>query len=769
MSELRRGRLLFATPATEPRARRFTDVTLLVLAAFALWVAIASDVPPPGFVVAFAVLVRSAPEFLETAWQISADVLALFAIVLGVASAVRHRFDVVRDTVVALAVAALVWLVADRHPSLRVSLATAVIVTMAPHLTRPVRRVGRWLVAFGCVGVSVLGLTSLLGGVSGVLAGTVAAAAVHLVFGSSAGRPALADVEQALTQVGVDVRELSPADRQPKGFFELSAVGADDMPLVVKVYGRDAHDSALATTLWHGLWYREPGAPLRLGRLQQVEHEAFVTLLAAQFGVLTESVITAGATADDDAILVLEGRGMSLDQALERGAIPDLAPALWAMLRRLHTGGIAHGAIDRGTVLVDGTEVGVVDFSGASVGASRGRLLHDRTQVLATTAIVLGTDAALDAAEAALGLEGLAEVIPYLQPSALTPSQRQSVKDDHLDLDALRKLATERAGVEQPELQKLRRVTIGSALRVALPILAVVALSSVFAGLDLEGVVDELVHATWWLLVLGFIVANLTRVSQSVSTLGASPTRLPFVPVYALQLAMGYLQIAVPSYAARVAISVRFFQRQAIPAGAALAAGFLDVMTTFFIEVIGITCLLLFTPATLDLDLSGATDLAKKLLIIAVVAIVVVVVAVVLVRRVRHLVVEWAKRLGTEVMAVLRGLQSPRRLALLLGGNLTSEVLFTVAIGLFARAMGTSVPFADLLLIHLSVSLLAGLVPVPGGVGVVEAMLTYGLIRSGMDDGAAFAAVICYRASTFYLPPAWGFVAMHWLERNKHL
>jgi uncharacterized membrane protein YbhN (UPF0104 family) len=214
---------------------------------------------------------------------------------------------------------------------------------------------------------------------------------------------------------------------------------------------------------------------------------------------------------------------------------------------------------------------------------------------------------------------------------------------------------------------------------------------------------------------------------------------------------------------------VRFFQRQGVPAGAAIAAGALDTMTTFFIEVIGISVLLLFTPASLDLDFSGTGDALGKLLLIAGVLIVVIVLAVVLFGKLRRFVVEWAKRLGTEAVAVMRGLSSPRRLALLVGGNVMSEVLFTLALGTFAFAMGTTVSFADLLLIHLSVSLLAGLVPVPGGVGVSEAMLTAGLIRAGMPDDAAFAAAISYRASTFYLPPIWGYFSLKWLERSRYM
>jgi VanZ family protein len=119
------------------------------------------------------------------------------------------------------------------------------------------------------------------------------------------------------------------------------------------------------------------------------------------------------------------------------------------------------------------------------------------------------------------------------------------------------------------------------------------------------------------LLVLGFITAQLPRVSQALSTMGASPAPIALKPLYVLQLSMGYLGVAVPSYAARVAINVRFLQRQGIAVGAALATGALDVMTTFFIEVIGITSLLLFTPASLDLDLREASDAVVRLLMIA--------------------------------------------------------------------------------------------------------------------------------------------------------
>ena len=96
-------------------------------------------------------------------------------------------------------------------------------------------------------------------------------------------------------------------------------------------------------------------------------------------------------------------------------------------------------------------------------------------------------------------------------------------------------------------------------------------------------------------------------------------------------------------------------------------------------------------------------------------------------------------------------------------------MLFAATLGTFVAAFGFHVGLGELLLINISVALLAGLLPVPGGVGVAEGGLTYGLVRAGVPEEIAFTAVVIYRLASFYLPPVWGYFAMRWLERNEHL
>ena len=116
-----------------------------------------------------------------------------------------------------------------------------------------------------------------------------------------------------------------------------------------------------------------------------------------------------------------------------------------------------------------------------------------------------------------------------------------------------------------------------------------------------------------------------------------------------------------------------------------------------------------------------------------------------------------------------RARRSPRRIALLVGGSLATELIFPIALATFTLALGYHVSLGQVLLINISVGRLAGLLPIPGGIGVVEGGLTFGLVQAGVPESVAFAAVLLYRVATFYLPPVWGFFALRWLERNDHL
>src|SRR4029453_5310476 len=100
---------------------------------------------------------------------------------------------------------------------------------------------------------------------------------------------------------------------------------------------------------------------------EYVEHEGFVTMLAARGGVHVPDVVTAGLADNGDALIVVRPRGRPL-----RPRHPRLDAAqvrsLWDELARLHACGIAHHRIDLDRVVTfDERSAGFSDLSAASV------------------------------------------------------------------------------------------------------------------------------------------------------------------------------------------------------------------------------------------------------------------------------------------------------------------------------------------------------------------------------------------------------------------
>ncbi len=802
-NRIRRGLRLFSSSGDQPRARRATDVVLLTISFIGIVFVGLIAVPEPGFSRAITSLFTALPTAMDGMWQIFGDLPALWALVVLVVAFARGRAKVGRDMVFAIVVGVALWLVLGRvvtgawpemqrlfgdvapppvFPPARLGVPAALLITASPHLVRPARRFGYVVLALGSLASIALGASSSVGVAASLLSAGCAAAIVHLLVGSSAGRPSLDDVRFALADMKIDIAELGVADRQDAGNFAVAARATDGAELVVKLYGRDAYDAALVSTVWRTIWLRQPGSSVGLGRLRQVEHEALMTLLAAQAGIATDSVVTAGATATDDALLVLRRTGTPLvppDRFRDLDEAPDpifddvearrRLRELWQLLATLHDNGIVHGQLDEEHLVVEDGRLGLVQFRAAAVAPTPAQVRGDEVQLFVTTIGLFGQALALEGLLEQRSAEALGDLLPYLQPTALTADQRRMLKVFDIDLDDLRAEVADAAGLQAPPLIQMRRFTFGTVMRVALPALAAVMLLSAFAGFDFDEFVDSLQDAAWWLVAIGFVVAQLPRVAQAVSTLGAAPVPLPLGPVYALQLAISYVNLAIPTAAARIAVNVRFFQRQGLPATTAMATGALDGVSGFIVQATLLGSLLLFSGLSLDVDVAGPAAAAVRIawMLAGVLAIALVVILVV--PRLRRFVLGGVRRTVQEAVGVLRGLRSPRRLAMLFGGNLVAELLFALALGVFVQAFGYSLALHELLFINMAVSLLAGLLPVPGGVGVTEGGLIFGLTSFGVPQEAAFTAVILYRISTFYTPPIWGFFSLRWLERNRFL
>jgi uncharacterized membrane protein YbhN (UPF0104 family) len=506
-----------------------------------------------------------------------------------------------------------------------------------------------------------------------------------------------------------------------------------------------------------------------MGRLESAEHEGFVAQLVEKGAVPTREVVTAGETIDGDALLVLRDDVRPLSSLAEGELDDDLVRAGWNALRRLEQLSIAQERIDPDTVVVAGAAVGFVDFADARIARDEETFAFARAQLLMTFVSSIGATRALDGAVDALGKARVADLLPYLQAAAFGAPLRRALSASGVDVDAFREEAAARLGVQAPELVRLRRVSWRAVLQIVLLGLATYAILSAAGGIDWSQFKSTLRDASWGWVVVAFLAAQLPRVTQALSTLGAVPAGLEFGPVYAMQLATGYMNVALPSNLARMAVNVRFFQRQGLAVPTAIAVGTIDSVASTVVQAALLVVLLIFSESSLRFDLPFPSGGERTLLFILVGIVVVAVVGLVVIRRVRRLIVDNVRRWWPDVRVALGSLRAPDKLALLVFGSLATELLFAIALGLFARSFGYEISIAELLVINIGVSLLGSVVPVPGNIGVAEFGLSVGLVSAGMTDETALAAVLLYRISTFYLPPLWGFPALLWLQRNRYL
>jgi uncharacterized membrane protein YbhN (UPF0104 family)/tRNA A-37 threonylcarbamoyl transferase component Bud32 len=771
----------FSSSADAPRARRPTDVVLFVVSLIGI-VITAALAPDPSDASATASFLGSLPGLLGWLWEILLALTLLWATGVVVAALVGHgRRSLFRDQFLALLLAAIGSTVlagdvptaidgltlADPPavlPAVGLALVVAVLVTSSPHLGRPARRTGRLLVVGSSLSAVALSGTLPISAIAGIAIGTAAATIVHLLFGSPGGRPTAESVAAALAHMGFDTVDVEPAKLRRRGVAVMRARSTEGEALLVKVYGRDAWDGQLLSMIWTFLWYRDESPTLTLSRLQQVEHEAFVTLLAERAGVPVFPVVAAGPVGSD-ALLVVAQHGTPLWEATD--VLDPAVEALWRGVGRMHRAGIAHGALDgeRLAVRSDGS-IAIGDFGWATGLASDADVDADRAQLLVTTTLALGAEGALAVAQRVLDGEEVTGLLPYLQEAALSRSSRSAVEEADLDLDELRTSAAAAAATEVPDLVPLRRVTWGSVIQIALIGVAGWVLTSAVAGVGLDTIVEELSTADWPWLVLALAISPSVQVFGAFSTIGASSHPLRYGPVLQLQFAIQFISLAVPSSAARIGVSSRFFQRSGVPRAGAVAISAIDSMAGFVIQIVILLVIILANLVTLDLNVNGnpITFNGTLILVGGAITLILAVIAV-FVPRVRKMI---APHLD-EAKTAAGVLHQPPKLLQLFGGNLVAQLVLALVLGLSLRAFGQSATMAELLVVNTATSLFSGIMPVPGGIGVTEAAMTTLLIAVGVPQGPAVAATLAYRIITFYLPPAWGVFSMRALKRHGSL
>lgn len=689
------------------------------------------------------------------------------------------------------------------YPAVRLAFAVAVVVVSGPHVTRPLRQLLLAIVGVAAVGALTSGDALVIDALGAVALASVLAAGVNLVLGSPAGLPSPSQVRDSLASRGIDVADLQPAPAQVWGQTRYHVVARDGRELTAVVIGRDALDARLFTKVWRSIWYRDAGGSVSFTRIGQVEHHAFVLLLAHERGVPVPELVTAGMGGSrDDAVLVFtrppgtrladlappppprpdddDGEGDGDREPTPPPVVPYLTEEqlpsatlarAWAALHRLHDAGLAHGRLDGRTVYLgpDG-DVTLAEVDRASADAPRSRQDLDHVGLLVATAEVVGNGRGLEAARTALGDEHLARLLPMLSTAALPGVEsgrrswtRQRCKD-------LRNEGAALLGIDVPEPEELRRVTPTEIVLTVGTLIGVYLLLGQLA--DLTSVWSTFGSAQIGWVVLAAFATQVPTVAAGVAMIGTvAEQELPLRQTTVIQYSNKFTGL-VGGTLAGIAVFTRYLQKRGLGVAVAASSAALTSVAQGFVQAILFVIALLATRGDFGNRIGGSgrsgggIDVGDVLLVILAAALVIGIALGV--PRLRKAIRRVVRPQWQTAKANFKGvIATPRRAALLLGGNLVAQLFFAIGLKLALLAYGYDLPLLDFVVINTVASLLGGIAPVPGGMGVIEAGLIAGLTAAGVPDDAALAATFTYRAFTAYLPPIAGWAALSWLRRTE--
>jgi uncharacterized membrane protein YbhN (UPF0104 family)/tRNA A-37 threonylcarbamoyl transferase component Bud32 len=670
----------------------------------------------------------------------------------GFTDALRHVFDTGRQL---------------SYPTVPVAVTTAVVLAAAPFLTRPIRRLGEAIVVLSAIGALARGVGDLNAIFAGLALGWGVAALVHLAFGSPAGRPTLSQVEAALEELGITPTDVRMAPAQTRGYTHVLAERNGGTALDVRVYGRDAADTQLVEKVGRFLAYKDSGATFTVTRLQQVEHEALCHLVAREAGARVPAVAAVGVAGPAAALLVTERiSGAHLVASDDAGATLE---RLWQDVARLHERHLCHGKLDLDHVVVDDGTPTIVDYSSASLSAPLQRLAVDVANLLVSSALVVGAEAAVNAAVDGIGLEAVANAQVVLEKPALTRSTRAALRHEKHLLADVKEQVTAATGVdvfEPVELRRVKPITIAMVIGLLFAVWVIIGQIG-----SLRALFETLADADFaWVLVCALLTQS-TQVAYACTTIGSVEEKVPVGPAVLMQYAVAFTNLVLPTGAASTVMNIRFLQKQGCSIGVATASGLLCGLSGTVSQFILFFVTLWVVAPTGDLgDVGGSGNDDGKVWLLVVLVAAVAIGVVTAVPRFRRFT---RTKVWPQIVHGSRDLwhvvTTPRQLVLVLGGSFGAPLLNSLALGAALAAYGAHLSYGQLVLTVTGSGFVSSLVPVPGGIGVAEATLIAMLTAFGIPPEAASAAVVTYRLFTTYLPPIPGSYATKWLVARGDL
>ena len=601
-----------------------------------------------------------------------------------------------------------------------------------------------------------------------LLVGRAIGLGVRYAAGSMSQRPGAAEIAAALTAAKCPVVTMNRVRGTGTGWhssgsrhYTARAPGGDQLDVVV--YDRDQQAAGAIYRLYRSVrLVRQASRRPPLSTDRTVERRALLSYAAEEAGAPTPHLGAVVRVGPEAAVLAYEHHEGTTLAAPNPGFDDDELTKVWQAVSKMHERRVTHRTLTSDRILLtsDG-EVQLLDPGDGDVAASDLQIRLDVAQLLAELAMIVGPERAAALALRQAGASEMVAVVPLLQPVALVRSTRSALRRNRQVLPELRKRLLAAAGGGEFVPVQLERIRLRTLVTLVASVAAAYLLAGEFARTSLGNVLGK---ADWRWGIVALALSAATYLAAAWSLSGFVAERLPYVRTLLTQLAGSFVTLVTPAAVGGAALNIRYLQRRKIPAPVAAASVGVAQAVAFVLHILLIIVFVTITGAAAQNPLKPPT---WSYFVLGLLIAGLVVVAVPAGRRLLRARV--SPIFGQVLPRLLEVAQHPRKMATGIGGALLLSAAYILCLSACVAAFGRSVPIASIAVVYLTGSAIGSVMPTPGGLGAVEAVLTACLVARGIHGTEAASAVLLFRLLTFWLPVPAGWVALNYLERQDAL
>jgi undecaprenyl-diphosphatase len=580
---------------------------------------------------------------------------------------------------------------------------------------------------------------------------------LSFAFGSRSYSPVPVKViKQKLLKLGQPVSSVKLASVDARGSTPYFVTFKDKSKYFLKIVGIENNIADWLFKTFRRIAYRrfEDEQPF-MSPKRQLEHEAYVAMMAKSAGVLTPKIIGIFEAQPNRWGLTQEMiDGKSLDDVDPKRITNKTLDLIWQQVNILHESRIVHRDLRAANVfLANDGKPWLIDFGFSESSVSDRVLYRDTTELIASLSLLVGVDRSVASALRNVKEETLKNSLPYLSFVTLSGATTAQLKNNKGMLKEIQTSLSSKLKIDKVDTVNMKRFSLktlliilsfGVALHVLAPQLG-----------SFQDSVNSAKDASFPHLGLALLLSFVTYVFSALAYMFLSIYPLKFFPTLVVQIASSFASKLGPAGTGGMALNIKYLLKNghsAVQAGAVTAANTI-------LGLVGHMSLLLVVTLLTRESISSVVPeihVPRFVFIVLILGVITFGVAYALYKNLRKFLHGGVRKMLSSV-----SYYKENPLQLVWGYVVSIGITISYALTLFicVKAFGIDLSLVNVLYVFTIGAIVASVTPTPGGIGGTEAAYIASFTAMGVAPGEAVAVTLIFRLLTFWLPIMPGFAA----------